>query len=191
MFADGLREVKNVSGLFINPHQKPVTGSSIVCTYEGSRPLLVEVQALVNRTGYGTPQRTVSGFDYRRLALILAILERYCSLNFGIHDVFVKVAGGLRIDDPAIDLGVAAALYSSRQDQPLDADAVYIGELGLGGEVRPVSFIEPRLKEAQKMGFKQAYLSARNMPDPSNLKKFSLLMSPVTTISELLLPAKS
>lgn len=188
MFNDGLREVKNVSGLFINPHQKPVTGSSIVCTYEGSRPLLVEVQALVNRSGYGTPQRTVSGFDYRRLALILAILERYCSLNFGIHDVFVKVAGGLRLDDPAIDLGVAAALYSSRQDQPLDTDAVYIGELGLGGEVRPVSFIEPRLREAQKMGFKQAYLSARNLPDPGNLKKLSLLVSPVVTVNELLLP---
>jgi DNA repair protein RadA/Sms len=190
MFSDGLREVKNVSGLFMNPHRKPVVGSSIVCTYEGSRPLLVEVQALVSRSNYGTPQRTVSGFDYRRLALILAILERYCQLNFGIHDVFVKVAGGLRIDDPAIDLGIAAALYSSRQDQPLDADAVYIGELGLGGEVRPVSFIEQRLREAQKMGFKQAYLAARNLPEPANLKKYSLLVSPVIAINELLLPVK-
>ena len=190
MFSDGLREVKNVSGLFMNPHQKPVVGSSIVCTYEGSRPLLVEVQALVSRSNYGTPQRTVSGFDYRRLALILAILERYCQLNFGIHDVFVKVAGGLRIDDPAIDLGIAAALYSSRRDQPLDTDAVYIGELGLGGEVRPVSFIEQRLREAQKMGFKQAYLAARNLPDPGNLKKYSLLISPVVAINELLLPVK-
>jgi DNA repair protein RadA/Sms len=190
MFADGLQEVKNLSGLFMNPHQKPVVGSSIVCTYEGSRPLLVEVQALVSRSNYGTPQRTVSGFDYRRLALILAILERYCQLNFGIHDVFVKVAGGLRIDDPAIDLGIAAALYSSRQDQTLDADAVYIGELGLGGEVRPVSFIEQRLREAQKMGFKQAYLAVRNLPDPGNLKKISLLVSPVVAVDELLLPVK-
>jgi len=190
MLSDGLREVKNVSGLFMDPHQKPVVGSSIVCTYEGTRPLLVEVQALVSRSNYGTPQRTVSGFDYRRLALVLAILEKYCRLSFGIHDVFVKVAGGLRLDDPAIDLGIAAALYSSRQEQPLDADAVYIGELGLGGDVRPVSFIEKRLQEAQKMGFKQAYLSARNLPEPAARKKFSLLLSPVAAVSELLLPVK-
>lgn len=188
MSATGLKEVTDVSGLFLTPHQRPKVGSSIVCAYEGSRPLLVEVQALVSRSGYGTPQRTVSGFDYRRLALILAILEKYSRQDFGIYDVFVKIAGGLRVNDPAIDLGVAAALYSSRQNQPLDADAVYIGELGLGGEVRPVSFVEKRLQEAHKMGFKQAYLPVQNLPDPSERKKIKMLLSPVKEVGELLLP---
>lgn len=187
---DGLAEVKNVSGLFINPHQEQMAGSSIVCSYEGSRPLLVEVQALVSRSNYGTPQRTVSGFDHRRLSLILAILEKYCRIEFGIHDVFVKVAGGLRINDPGIDLGVAAALFSSRQEQSLDGDAVYIGELGLGGEVRPVSFVDQRLQEIQKMGFQQAYLPAGNLPDQATKKKLSLLISPVQKVNELLFSDK-
>ncbi len=185
---DGLHGVRNVSELFLHPHQSVRSGSCIVCSYEGSRPLLVEVQALVSRSNYGTPQRTVSGFDYRRLSLMLAILEKYCRLNFGIHDVFVKVAGGLRIDDPGIDLGVAAALYSSRLDQPLEKDAVYIGELGLGGEVRPVAFVDKRLQEAQKMGFQQVYLPAANLPEPKMRKKYSLLLSPVPVVNELLLP---
>ena len=188
MNSQGLKEIKNLSGLFLDPRQRPGSGSSIVCSYEGSRPLLVEVQALVNRSNYGTPQRTVSGFDHRRLSLILAILEKYCHLSFGIHDVFVKVAGGLRINDPGIDLGVAAALYSSRLEQPLDSDAVYIGEVGLGGEVRPVSFVESRLKEAEKMGFKQAYLPSPNLPDSAQKKKIALLLSPVNRLNELLLP---
>ncbi|RMF59165.1 MAG: DNA repair protein RadA [Calditrichaeota bacterium] len=185
---NGLHEVKNVSELFLTPDQSLRSGSSIVCTYEGSRPLLVEVQALVNRSNYGTPQRTVSGFDYRRLSLLLAILEKYCHLNFGLFDVFVKVAGGLRIDDPGIDLGVAAALYSSRLDQPTAPDTVYIGELGLGGEVRPVSFIEKRLQESMKMGFKQVYLPAGNLPDSQSRKKYKLLLSPVEKVNDLLLP---
>ncbi len=184
MHQQGLREIADLSALFLNPDQRPQTGSSIVCSYEGSRPLLVEVQALVNRSNYGTPQRTVSGFDHRRLSLILAILEKYCNLPFGIHDVFVKVAGGLKINDPGIDLGVAAALYSSRLEQKLDGDAVYIGELGLGGEVRPVSFAEQRMREAEKLGFKQIYLPPPNLPE----KKGKLLLSPVRALNELLLP---
>lgn len=188
MHHQGLREIVDLSALFLNPDQRPTTGSSIVCSYEGSRPLMIEVQALVNRSNYGTPQRTVSGFDQRRLSLILAILEKYCNLHFGIHDVFVKVAGGLKLNDPGIDLGVAAALYSSRLEQSLDGDAVYIGELGLGGEVRPVSFAEQRLREAEKLGFKQAYLPIPNMPDAAQKKKIKMLLSPVTVLNELLLP---
>ncbi len=190
MHNDGLRELTNVSNLFLNPHQGPVVGSSIVCSYEGSRPLLVEVQTLVSKSNYGTPQRTVSGFDQRRLSLILAILEKYCQQDFGYHDVFVKVAGGLRLNDPGIDLGVATALYSSLQEQALDTDAIYVGEVGLGGEVRPVSFIEQRLKEAEKMGFRQAYLPPQNMPGGSDRKKFKIMLSPVTLVSELLLPVR-
>ncbi len=186
MRQDGLCEVSNVSSLFLNPHQNSMAGSSIVCSYEGSRPLLVEVQALVGRSSYGTPQRIVSGFDHRRLSLILAIVEKHCQLNFGIHDVFVKVAGGFRIDDPGIDLGVAAALHSSRQEQPLENDTVYIGELGLGGEVRPVSFVEQRLLEVQKLGFKQAFLPAASLPTGQQRKQFKMMLSPVMLISELL-----
>ncbi len=186
---DGLREVGDLSALFLSPHPRPMAGSSIVCSYEGTRPLLVEVQALVSRSNYGTPQRTVSGIDQRRLSLILAILEKYCRLSFGIHDVFVKLAGGLRVDDPGIDLGVAAALYSSRQERPLESETVFIGELGLGGEVRPVSFVEPRLQEAQKMGFKQVYLPALNGSDAQLRKHYQVMLSPVAQIDELLLPA--
>jgi len=184
MYHDGLHEVDNVSSLFLNSMGRPDVGSSIVCSYEGSRPLLVEVQALVSRSNYGTPQRTVNGFNQRRLSLILAVLERYCDQDFGMFDVFVKVAGGLRIDDPGIDFGVAAALYSSRNDRPLDKDAVYVGELGLGGEIRAVSFIEQRLQESAKMGFKQAYIPA---PPPEDIQKISLALSPVKSIYEVLL----
>ena len=185
----GLHDVDNLSNLFLNVHPSPMPGSSIVCSYEGSRPLLVEVQALVSRTSYGTPQRTVSGFDHRRLSLILAILEKYCELSFGVHDVFVKVAGGLRIDDPGIDLGVAAALFSSRQEALPETDAVYIGELGLGGEVRPVSFIDQRLNEALKMGFRRVYLPVSNMPDAGRRKSLKLMCSPLQKVAELLKPA--
>lgn len=190
MRSEGLVEVPEASGLFIQADHRPVVGSGVVCSYEGSRPLLVEVQALVSRSNYGTPQRTVSGFDYRRLALILAILEKYSRLNFGFHDVFVKVAGGFRINDPGIDLGVAAALYSSLQDQPLQKSSVYIGELGLGGEARPVSFLEQRLRECQKLGFKEAFLPAGNLTDSRQAAQFKLVLSPVATVAELLLPVK-
>jgi len=184
MFHDGLHEVSNISSLFLNPAGRPDLGSSIVCSYEGSRPLLVEVQALVSRSNYGTPQRTVNGFNQRRLSLILAVLERYCDQDFGMFDVFVKVAGGLKIEDPGIDFGVAAALYSSRNDRPLDKDAVYIGELGLGGEIRAVSFVEQRMQEAEKMGFKHAYIPS---PAPEEKPGDGFIVSPVTSIYEVLI----
>ena len=186
MRGDGLREVRDAGGLFFNAHDGPVIGSSVVCSYEGSRPLLVEIQALVNRSNYGTPQRTVSGFDQRRLALILAVLEKYCRLNFGLHDVFVKVAGGLRISDPGIDLGVAAALHSSLQDAPLENDAVYIGELGLGGEVRPVAFIEQRLNEAQKMGLRKAYVPAKTIKDIERRSEYRTMLTPIHSVEALI-----
>jgi DNA repair protein RadA/Sms len=182
---DGLREVGNISRLFLNVHDQPLSGSAIVCTYEGSRPLLVEVQALVSRSNYGTPQRTVSGFDQRRLSLLLAILEKYSDISFGIHDVFVKVVGGLRIDDPGLDLGVAAALFSSRTDKILDTDTVYVGELGLGGEVRPVAFIDQRIQEAAKMGFKRMVMPAANIADFAGKKQPTLTIQQVRRIDQL------
>lgn len=190
MFSNGLKEVSDPSQIFLNRREGSTVGSSIACSYEGSRPFLVEIQALVSRSNYGNPQRTVSGFDYRRLALILAVLEKHTKQNFGIYDVFVKIAGGLRIDDPAIDLAVAAALYSSRQDQPLQNDTVYIGELGLGGEIRPVSFIEKRIQEAQKMGFKQVCVSGKNFKDNDLPKNTSLRISSFSYVFQLLKPIR-
>lgn len=191
MLSDGLKEVSDPSRIFLNQREGSTVGSSIACSYEGSRPFLVEIQALVSRSNYGTPQRTVSGFDYRRLSLILAVLEKHTRQNFGFYDVFVKIAGGLRIADPAIDLAVAAALYSSRQDQPLRNDVVYIGELGLGGEIRPVSFIDKRLLEAEKMGFKQVYVSSRNTQGVAVPKGITLNIAPVSYIYQLLRPVSS
>jgi DNA repair protein RadA/Sms len=153
MESGGLKEAKNPSRLFVSSESGDSPGSGIVCSFEGSRPILAEIQALVSRSNYGTPQRTVSGFDQKKLALLLAIMEKHCGLNLSFFDVFVKVAGGLKIDDPGIDLGIAAAVYSSFSDRPIHKKAVYIGELGLNGEIRSVSHLERRVEEALKLGY--------------------------------------
>lgn len=158
MEKEGLNEVENPSQIFITDVHDAKIGSCVTCSFEGSRPILAEVQALVSRTNYGIPQRTVSGFDQRKLALILAILEKHCGLNFSIFDVFIKIAGGLRIDDPGIDLSIASAIYSSLVNQPLKVKSVYIGEIGLNGDVRPVNQIDRRIDEALKLGFTSIYL---------------------------------
>jgi DNA repair protein RadA/Sms len=158
MEREGLKEVNNPSVLFLSDDRQSKTGSSVVCSFGGSRPILAEVQALVSRSNYGVPQRTVSGFDHRRLALLLAILEKHCGLTFGYLDVFIKIAGGLRIDDPGIDLGIAAAVYSSTRDEALPESSIFIGEIGLNGEIRPVTQLERRIGEAAKLGFKNIYI---------------------------------
>ena len=158
MEKEGLKEVENPSRLFLSARGNGQTGSSVVCSFEGSRPILAEVQALVSRSNYGVPQRTVSGFDHRRLALLLAILEKHCGLNFGYSDVFVKIAGGLRIDDPGIDLGIALAVYSSLTETSLPENSLYIGEIGLNGEVRTVNQLERRIQEGIKLGFRKIYI---------------------------------
>ena len=188
MFSDGLREVKDPSGVFIDRERRPAVGSAVVCSYEGTRPLLIEVQALVGRSNYGTPQRIVSGFNQRRLSLILAIMEKYCRLSFGVHDVFVKVAGGLHLDDPGIDMGVAAALYSSFLEKPMLPDAVYLGELGLGGEVRAISFSEKRLMESQRLGFKRVFLPEGNAPEAETAARLTIGLTQIGKIDELLYP---
>jgi len=160
MEKDGLKEVENPSLLFLSSRGSGQTGSSVVCSFEGSRPILAEVQALVSRSSYGVPQRTVSGFDHRRLSLLLAILEKHCGLNFGYSDVFVKIAGGLRIDDPGIDLGIALAVYSSLTETDLPENSLYIGEIGLNGEVRPVNQLERRIQEGIKLGFRKIFIPA-------------------------------
>jgi DNA repair protein RadA/Sms len=152
----GLREVKNPSALFLNEGGERAAGAAVFAGIEGSRPVLVEFQALVAPSAYGTPRRAVVGWDSGRLAMVLAVLEARCGLGFGARDVYLNVAGGLRISEPAADLAAAAALASSALDVALPQDCVVFGEVSLSGEVRPVSRMEARLKEAAKLGFGRA-----------------------------------
>ncbi len=152
----GLSEVANPSELFLSEFDPTVSGNAVVCSMEGTRPLLIEIQALVTPTSYGMPQRTASGFDHRRLSLLLAVLEKRCGWEFGNHDVFLNVAGGLKLTETACDLGVAGALVSSLSGKAAGVPVVMIGEVGLGAEVRRVSQLERRLDEAEAMGFQRA-----------------------------------
>src|SRR2546422_871560 len=144
------------------------TGPAVLM--EGTRPLLVEIQALASKTGFGTPQRVATGLDHRRLAVLLAVLERRAGLPFGALDVFVNVTGGVRLLEPSSDLAVTAALVSSVRDRPLPADALFLGEVGLGGEIRPVAGVERRLGEAARQGFRRAFLAARSRVSVSGLE---------------------
>ncbi len=170
MTGRGLIPVPNPSALFLAARAAGTAGSAVTALLEGTRPLLVEVQALAAPSGYGTPQRVTTGLDPRRLAVILAILERRAGIGFGTTDVFVQVTGGVRLTEPGADLAVAAALVSSIRDQPTRADAIYLGELGLGGEVRPIGGAERRLTEAARMGFTQVFGSDRAKMDVAGVR---------------------
>jgi DNA repair protein RadA/Sms len=159
MGAAGLEPVENPSALFLLGREDRASGSAVAAALEGTRPVLVEVQALVNRSVYGSPQRVATGFDGRRLALLLAVLERRARLKTSDLDVFLNVVGGLKLSEPAADLAVVAAVASAIKDVVLDRDTVFVGEVGLGGEVRPVSQLDRRLSEAGRLGFSAAYLS--------------------------------
>jgi len=155
MHADGLREIPNPSAVFLGDRPPDATGAAVVCVLEGTRPLLVEVQALVSPTAFGTPRRATSGIDYNRLLLLLAVLEKRAGLALGGCDVYVNAAGGVRVEEPAADLGVLLALASSYRNQPLDPKTVFCGEVGLSGEVRGVPQFGRRLQEAAKLGFRR------------------------------------
>jgi len=163
MRENGLQEVLNPSESFLSQRMKGASGSSVVASLEGTRPLLLEVQALVTPTSYGVPQRTATGFDGRRLQMLLAVLEKRSGVRLGQYDVFVNIAGGVRVDEPAADLGVAVSIVSSVRDRPVDPSAVAVGEVGLGGEVRSASQIEKRIQEARKLGFKKMVVSTGNL----------------------------
>ena len=158
MGATGLEPVENPSALFLQGRQDRASGSAVAAALEGTRPVLVEVQALVNRSVYGSPQRVATGFDGRRLALLLAVLERRARLRTSDQDVFLNVVGGLRLSEPAADLAVMAAVASAIKDEVIDSESVFVGEVGLGGEVRPVHQLERRLGEAGRLGFRHAYV---------------------------------
>ncbi len=166
----GLSEVANPSELFLSHRQADTAGAAVFAGIEGTRPVLVEIQALVSPSPFSTPRRSVVGWDSARLAMVLAVLEARCGLSLSGRDVYLNVAGGLRISEPGADLAVAAALVSASSDQPVPEDSVVFGEIGLGGEVRAVSQTSLRLKEAEKLGFRRAFLppiKARNGTTPA------------------------
>ncbi|GAA5523031.1 DNA repair protein RadA [Fodinibius salicampi] len=156
MKQSGLVEVLNPSQLFLSDYDSSVSGNAVICSIEGSRPLLAEVQALVTPSNYGTPQRTANGFDHRRLSLLLAVLEKRGGYQFSGQDVYLNIAGGLKVNDPAADLGVVCALVSSLLDDSISKDFAFLGEVGLGGEIRAVNNVDQRLGEIQKLGFEKA-----------------------------------
>ena len=182
MAEDGLIPVANPSELFLGDRSMHASGSAVTALMEGTRPILIEVQALAAKAGFGTPQRVATGYDGRRLALLLAVLDKRAGLSFGQLDVFLNVVGGVRLQEPAGDLAVAAALASSVYDRSLPTDAVFVGEVGLGGEIRPVSQAERRLAEAANMGMGTAYLAERAVPArvPKGLRAIG-----VRTIAEM------
>jgi DNA repair protein RadA/Sms len=162
MTGNGMRQVSNPSEILITQKEEQLSGVAIAATMEGVRPLLIEVQALVTQSVYGTPQRTNTGFDLRRLQLLLAVLEKRGGFHFGIKDVFINIAGGLKVEDPSIDLAVLSALLSSYEDVALPLHTCFAGEVGLSGEIRAVNRIEQRIAEAQKLGFEKIIVSKYN-----------------------------
>jgi DNA repair protein RadA/Sms len=163
MSGRGLSPVPDPSALFLSERPADAPGSAVVCAVEGTRPILLEVQALVTRTPFGMPRRTASGVDYNRMLLLLAVLEKRAGLHLGACDVYVSVAGGVRVDEPAADLGVACAIAGSHRDRAVDAQTAVVGEVGLGGEVRAVSQIGRRVAEAAKLGFRRVLLPRANL----------------------------
>jgi len=159
MRTNGLIEVTNPSEVFISQRSEPLSGTAISATVEGIRPLLIESQALVSTAAYGTPQRSSTGFDLRRLNMLLAVLEKKCGFKLAAKDVFLNIAGGIKVADPAIDLGVICSILSSGEDVPIPTNCCFAGEIGLTGEIRQVTRIEQRIAEAEKLGFEKIYIS--------------------------------
>ena len=185
MHENGLVEVKNPSELFLSDREKNVSGSAITASVEGTRPILLEVQALVTPSNYGNPQRVTTGFDNRRLSILLAVLEKRANLRLSANNVFLNMAGGVRIMEPAVDLAVCCSIASSLLDKIIDNKLVLIGEVGLGGEIRSVGNIEKRIQEAEKLGFKRIFIPGNNL---KGLKvNTGINISGVNNIGEILL----
>jgi len=182
MHENGLREVLNPSELFLSQRDKETSGSVVTSSMEGTRPILIEVQALVTPSHYGNPQRVTTGFDYRRLSILLAVLEKRANYRLSANNVFLNMAGGVKILEPAIDLAVCSSIASSLLDKLIDNTTVIVGEVGLGGEVRSVSNIEKRIQEAEKLGFKKIILPRNNSKEIN--KKSSIQIVPVENLSE-------
>jgi DNA repair protein RadA/Sms len=184
MTGDGMRAVINPGEILMTQKEDHLSGIAIAATIEGLRPLLIEVQALVTQSVYGTPQRTVSGFDLRRLQLLLAVLEKKGGFHFGVKDVFLNIAGGLKVEDPSIDLAVLCALLSSYEDAPLPQLVCFAGEVGLSGEIRAVHRIEQRIAEAEKLGFEKIVVSRYNQKGLDK-QKFNIEVVPMGRVEEV------
>jgi DNA repair protein RadA/Sms len=175
MHAAGLREVSNPSEILISQKEDNLGGIAICASMEGMRPLLIEVQSLVSSAVYGTPQRNGTGFDMRRLNMLLAVLEKRCGFRLGAHDVFINIAGGIRTEDPAIDLAIVAAILSSYQTMSLPSKSAFAAEVGLSGEIRAVSRIEQRIAEASKLGFDEIIISKFNKFSSKDVKGIKVI----------------
>jgi DNA repair protein RadA/Sms len=184
MTGEGMKQVANPSEILLTQRDEELSGTAIAATVEGMRPLLIEVQALVTQSVYGTPQRTVSGFDLRRLQLLLAVLEKRGGFQFGTKDVFLNIAGGLKIEDPSIDLAVICALLSSFEDTPVPHQVCFAGEIGLNGEIRAVNKVEQRIAEAEKLGFEKIIISGFNKKS-YNPKNFNLQILALNKVEEV------
>jgi len=180
----GLREVSNPSEIMISQRDEPVSGVAISAMLEGMRPLMIEVQALVSNSAFGTAQRSSTGYDTKRLNMLLAVLEKRFGFRLSQQDVFLNIAGGLRVEDPAIDLAVIVAIISSQQDMPITTSIAFAGEVGLSGEIRAVNRIEQRIAEAEKLGFDGIFISKFNVKglDP---KKYNIAIRPVATLEHI------
>ena len=182
MLEAGLEEVTNPSELFLEERLAGATGSTVVASIEGTRPILAEIQSLMTPTVYGTAKRTSSGIDYQRVSLLLAVMEKHCGLLVQNQDAFFKITGGVKLDEPAIDLAIAVSIASSYWNQATKIEDCFIGEIGLTGEIRRVSQIKERLKEAAKLGFKRAYIPKNNLAGLDQTLAIELV--PVATIQE-------
>jgi DNA repair protein RadA/Sms len=184
MLSTGLRQVENPSEILITNTDATLSGISIASTLEGLRPMLIEVQALVSSAAYGTPQRSSTGFDLRRLNMLLAVMEKRCGFKLGAKDVFLNIAGGIKVDDPAIDLAVVASVLSSNADIAVPKNICLAAEVGLSGEIRPVNRIEQRISEAEKLGFEKIVVSKFNKG--INQKNYSIELIQCGRIDEVL-----
>jgi len=184
MNGEGLREVSNPSEILITNRETATSGVAIGATLEGNRPMLIETQALVSTAAYGTPQRSSTGFDLRRLSMLLAVLEKRCGFRLGVKDVFINIAGGIRVEDPGIDLALVCAVLSSNEDLPIPQEVCFAAEVGLTGEIRPVSKIEQRISEAEKLGFKKIIISSFNLKGV-NINTFKIKILAATKIEEV------
>jgi DNA repair protein RadA/Sms len=170
--------------LLISQKDDDLSGSAICATLEGIRPMLIEAQALVSTAVYGTPQRSATGFDLRRLSMLLAVLEKRCGFMLGQKDVFMNIAGGIKVDDPAIDLAIVAAILSSIEDVCIDSKTCFAGEIGLSGEIRAVTRVEQRIQEADRLGFEKIFISKYNTKG-LDIKKFRIEIVTVAKLEEL------
>lgn len=180
----GMREVSNPSEILLSQHDQKVSGIAIAAMVEGLRPMLIETQALVSSAVYGTPQRSTTGFNVRRLNMLLAVLEKRSGFRLGHKDVFLNIAGGIDVDDPAIDLAIVSSILSSNQDEPIDTKTCFAAEVGLSGEIRPVNRIEQRISEAEKLGFDRIFISKYNARAVDK-GKYHLEIVPVGKVQEV------